>query len=165
MRLLVEGSHSYCFNNLLHQVVVLLDWGALLVAGVSNPNFSSLHLEVVLRLQDLTHMCVWVWNSGHFDWVKALSSNDKSVIIAVCDVKEVLTNADWATTLVIRDHFEHDWPIVVVEANSLIFDWGKEEVARCLWNTILSIDIAYRRKFFLAKTTVNDVLVRLIASR
>lgn len=95
VRLLIEGSHANGLDDLLHHVLVLLDGWALLVASVSDPDLSLLHLEVVLGFQDVAELFVRLGNAVDFDRVEALGdANDKRVIIAVGYIEEVLSNAD-----------------------------------------------------------------------
>jgi len=120
---LIEGLHANCLEEALAEVLALLLRGALLSVHVGDPNLGPLNLKVVLGLQDRIELLVGVRQSVHFDRVKALSdTDDEGVVVAVRDVEEILTNADGATTFVVRDHLQHNATIVVIETNSTVLD-------------------------------------------
>ena len=54
---------------------------------------------------------------------------------------------------------------MIVESYSLVLDGGEEEVTCGLGNAILVVDITNWRELFLAESTVQYILVCLVASR
>lgn len=63
----VECLHSNRLQDALSQVLVLVNRRSRLRAQVSDPNLSLLHVELILRLDDLVDVLVRRWHAVHLD--------------------------------------------------------------------------------------------------
>lgn len=164
MWLVVDSLHTHGLHNRGAHRVRFLHIGDSLCIEVSDPDLSTVQLEVVLCFQKvLLDIGVWLCNTADNNGFDLLvDTYSKAVMNAVRDVEEVLAHRDVATIFILAEDLDHQVAVVVVESDAFVLLCGEQEITWRLHHGVVGFVLTLlvgKREVLLAEASVSDVLL------